>query len=102
MKNNHTEFDYSKLLGRIIEKFKSQRAFAEIVGLSEQSMSKKLTGKMTITIDDIKKWSSEELLDIPAADWHVYFFTPKVQEVEPIKKKEVEHAISKKSLCTTT
>ena len=76
------EFDYSKLLGRITEKFGTQKAFAEALGLSENSMSKKLSGKMSITKDDIIEWSKPELLDINCLDIHLYFFTFKVQEVE--------------------
>lgn len=73
-------FDYSKLTGRIIEKFGTRRAFAEAVGISENSMSQKLTNKMSITTDDIKEWSKPEFLDICCDQIGVYFFTLKVQE----------------------
>lgn len=73
-------FDYSKLTGRIIEKFGSRRAFAIAVGFSENTISKKLSNKMTITTDDIVKWSTKELLDISSSEIPVYFFTEKVQE----------------------
>ena len=73
-------FDYSKLIGRIIEKFGTRRAFAEAVGISENSMSQKLSNKMAITTDDIMEWSKPELLDIPHNHIGVYFFTLKVQE----------------------
>ena len=73
------EFDYSKLRGRIIEKFGTYKAFAEAVGISENSMSQKLSGKMAITTGDIRKWSSVEYLDIDAEDIGVYFFKIKVQ-----------------------
>lgn len=73
-------FDYSKLIGRIIEKFGSRRNFAEAIELSENSMSQKLSGKMKITTDDIKQWCKPEFLDIPCNEIGVYFFTPKVQE----------------------
>lgn len=72
-------FDYSKLIGRIIEKFGTRRAFAEAVGISENSMSQKLSNKMAITTDDIKEWSKPELLDICCEKIGVYFFTLKVQ-----------------------
>lgn len=74
------KFDYSKLIGRIIEKFGSRKAFAEACGLSENSISKKLSGKMGITTNDIIKWSSSELLDIASSDIPEYFFAFKVQE----------------------
>lgn len=73
------KFDYSKLIGRIIEKFGSRKAFAEACGFSENTISKKLSGKMGITTNDIVKWSSPELLDIPTSDIPEYFFTFKVQ-----------------------
>ena len=76
------EFDYSKLIGRITEKFGSQRNFANKVGYAENTISKKLNQKMPITTDDIKKWSKPELLDIEQHKIGLYFFTPKVQEVE--------------------
>ena len=72
-------FDYSKLIGRIIEKFGTRGAFAKAVGISENSMSQKLTNKMKITTDDINLWCKPEFLDIPCNQIGVYFFTPKVQ-----------------------
>lgn len=76
------EFDYSKLIGRIIEKFGSRKAFAEAYDISENAMSRKLNGKMTITTDDIKRMSLPEFLDIQPAEYHEYFFKTKVQECE--------------------
>jgi hypothetical protein len=73
------KFDYSKLIGRIIEKFGTRRAFAKACGFSENTISKKLSGKMAITTDDIRNWSSEELLDIDSQEIPEYFFAIKVQ-----------------------
>jgi len=73
------KFDYSKLIGRIIEKFGSRKAFAEACGFSENTISKKLSGKMGITTNDIVNWSSPELLDIAIPDIPEYFFAIKVQ-----------------------
>ena len=72
-------FDYSKLIGRIIEKYGTRGNFAKAIGISENSMSQKLTNKMAITTDDIKEWCKPELLDIPCDQIGAYFFTPKVQ-----------------------
>lgn len=72
-------FDYSKLKGRITEKFDTRKAFAEALGISENSMSQKLSGKMAITTDDIRKWSSKEFLDIEASEIGDYFFKLEVQ-----------------------
>ena len=68
------KYDYSKLIGRIIEKYGSRRAFAKACGFSENTISKKLSGKMSITTDDIVNWSSEELLDIDSSEIPEYFF----------------------------
>ena len=76
------KFDYSKLLGRIIEKFGSQRNFAKALGRAENTISKKLNNQMPITTGDINEWSKPEMLDIEHHKIGVYFFTPKVQEVE--------------------
>lgn len=72
-------FDYSKLTGRIIEKFGTRRDFAKAVVMSENAMSQKLSGKLKISTDDIKLWCKPEFLDIPCEQIGVYFFTPKVQ-----------------------
>ena len=37
-------FDYSKLKGKIVEKFQTQQAFAKAMELSERSLSLKLNG----------------------------------------------------------
>ena len=77
---NTLKRDYSKLIGRIIEKFGTRKAFAEACGFSENTISKKLSGKMAITTNDINNWCEPELLDIAIHDIHEYFFAFKVQE----------------------
>lgn len=72
------EFDYSELRGRIVSKFKTIKAFAEAYGLSCVTMSKKLNGKVAISMDDIVKMSDPEFLDIKPSEYHRYFFTKKV------------------------
>lgn len=74
-------FDYSKLRGRIIEKFGSIRAFAKAYGLSMTTMSRKLNGKTAFSTDDIIKMSAPDFLDILPSEYHEYFFTIKVHEV---------------------
>ena len=73
-------FDYNKLIGRIVEKFGTRKNFAIAVGRSENTISKKLSGKMAITTDDILKWSSNDFLDIPYLEIPEYFFKIKVQD----------------------
>lgn len=69
-------FDYSKLRGRIVEKYGSASGFAEELGVLVQQISPKLTNKKSITKKDILVWS--EKLEIPIDDIGAYFFTPKV------------------------
>lgn len=73
------KFNYNKLIGRIIEKFGTRRAFADACGFSENTISKKLSGKMSITTNDVISWCSPELLDIDNKDIPEYFFTYEVQ-----------------------
>jgi DNA-binding transcriptional regulator YdaS (Cro superfamily) len=65
-------YSYSKLKGRIVEKFGSQSAFANELGVSENSVSKKLNCKTEFSQSDIVKWS--ELLCIKIVDYSDYFF----------------------------
>ena len=69
-------FDYSKLRGGIVEKCGSIEAFAQAVGISVVSMSKKLNNKTDISREDILRWA--EVLDIAKEDYGVYFFTKNV------------------------
>ena len=73
-------FDYSKLRGRIIEKFGTIKAFAEAYGLTAVTMSNKLNGNVSISTDDIVRMSAPEFLDIPPSEYHTYFFKLKVHE----------------------
>lgn len=70
-------YDYSKLLGRITEKYGSQANFAGAMGLSERSLSLKLNGKVGWKQAEIAKACT--LLDLTGADIPEYFFTLKVQ-----------------------
>ena len=71
------QFDRSKLSGRITQVFGSQRRFAEAAGLTESSVSNKLNGKTKISDEEICRWSSADLLDIPAEQIGEFFCTPK-------------------------
>lgn len=55
-------YSYDRLRGRIIEKYGTQEKFAEKLGLSSNSMSKKMNGKTGFSQKDIVEWS--KLLDI--------------------------------------
>ena len=66
-------YGYDKLRGRIIEKYGTQGKFAEKLGISKNSMSKKMNCEKGFSQDDIIVWS--ELLDIEKEEYGAYFFT---------------------------
>ena len=65
--------EYSKLRGRIVEKYGSMTAFAEKLNIKVQTVSRKLNSDIGFTKDDILVWS--ELLDIPKEEIGIYFFS---------------------------
>lgn len=69
-------FDYSKLKGRIIEKFGTQTNFVKKFGVSENTFSLKMNNKLRFSTDDIIKIS--DMLEINGDDIGSYFFTTKV------------------------
>lgn len=71
-------FDYSKLKGRIIEKYGTQGNFAEEMDMSQRTLSLKLNSTISWRNDDISK--ACELLDISKTDIPKYFFEVKVQK----------------------
>ena len=70
-------FDYRNLKGRIISKYETLSKFYEIVGISNEWGSKKMTSKAGFSQDDIVYWSG--LLDIDLKDVGSYFYVLKVQ-----------------------
>ena len=69
-------YDYSKLLGRIVEKYGTQYNFSIAMGLSERSISLKLNGKVSWKDREITE--AIELLDLKVSDIPAYFFKIKV------------------------
>lgn len=69
---------YSKLRGRIVEKFGSQGKFAEAMEWREALMSAKLNNKSEWAFADVMK--ACELLEIPLSEAHLYFFCAKSYE----------------------
>jgi len=67
------KFDYSKLRGRIREKLRTEGAFSEALGRTHTTISLKLSGKYPFTQEEIAK--AVEVLGIPEAEIHAYFFT---------------------------
>lgn len=72
-------FDYSKLRGRIVEKYGSIEAFASETSISNMSVSKKLNNKVAISRDDMIEWSG--LLDIPLEEYGAFYFVKKLNDV---------------------
>jgi hypothetical protein len=63
---------YSKLKGRIVEKFGTQAAFAAALGWRNALLSAKLNGKSQWSFTEVMK--ACELLEIPLNEAHLYFF----------------------------
>lgn len=62
------ERDFSRLRGRIVEKYGSIQAFAEDIGKSPSSVGQRLAGTVDISLDDVDIWCDK--LDIDVS----YFF----------------------------
>ena len=67
------KFSYSKLKGRIIEKCGTQRAFAELLGISECTLTSKLQGHTFFSQPEI--YRAIQILDIKPSEVTLYFFT---------------------------
>lgn len=65
-------YDYSKLRGRIVEKYGSMSAFADVLGTSKVTVSLKMNNELGFTRENIIKWA--DLLDIPEEEYALYFF----------------------------
>lgn len=70
-------YNYSKLLGKITEKFGTQGNFAKSMNISERSLSLKLTNKGSIQAAEISK--ACQLLGISDKEIPAHFFTLEVQ-----------------------
>lgn len=73
-------FDFSKLIGRIIEKFGTRSAFAEAAGYTKSQLSDRLNNKVYFDLIEIRKLCAPELLDLSDADIPVYFFKLKFEK----------------------
>ena len=74
------KFDYSKLRGRIREKFGTQDNFAKALEIGRVSLSQRLNNHLEFTQEEIN--NACELLEINKNDIAKYFFTTKVQKDE--------------------
>ncbi|WP_105302664.1 DUF739 family protein [Anaerolactibacter massiliensis] len=71
--HNSLQFSYNALRGRIIEVCGRNKVFADKMGMSEASLSSKLSGKAGFSQEDIFK--ACQILDIPDNQINHYFFT---------------------------
>ncbi len=63
---------YKKLRGRIVEVYGSQRAFANKLGKSQQTITAKLADRSQFSKKDIGEWS--EALNIPESEVYDFYF----------------------------
>lgn len=70
-------FDFNKLRGRIKERFGSEKAFAEAMGMAPSNLSARLNGKIHWGMVEIRL--ACDLLKIPDDEVVAYFFTQKVR-----------------------
>lgn len=69
--------DYSKLKGRIVEKFGTRSNFCAAMGMSFEMLSRRLSGKTPFSTAEYIKACA--LLDIQPEEMSAYFFTPKLR-----------------------
>lgn len=69
-------YDYSKLRGRIIEKFGTSTAFAKAFPMSERTLSLKMNCKRNWSQKQIER--ACEMLSIERLEMPEYFFAQKV------------------------
>lgn len=67
-------FNYSKLKGRIAEKFKSRKALADSIGMTPSALSNRLSGKVSFRPEEIVAICAPDCLDIAPEEIHTYFF----------------------------
>ena len=72
-------FNYSKLKGRIVERFGNQINFAKALSCSERTLSLKLNNKVPWKQTEICE--AANLLEIPDDEIQEFFFTKKVQNI---------------------
>lgn len=73
-------FDYSKLKGKIVEKYRTQNEFAKANNISSRAMSLKLNNNIGLSQNDIIKWCS--MLGIEESQIGEYFFKIKVSKLK--------------------
>lgn len=62
----------NKLKGRIVEMCGSQKSMAEKLGVTEQTVINKLSGRSQFSLDDVVEWCT--ILEISKDEVSDYFF----------------------------
>ncbi|OLS02438.1 DUF739 family protein [Tissierella creatinophila] len=75
-------YNYSKLRGKVIEKFGTLGEFAKAMEWSERTNSLKMNGRIEWKQNEIV--TASRLLDIKSEDINIYFFDVGVQRIEQI------------------
>ena len=75
-------FDYSKLRGRIVEMFGSQKEFSKAMNISQATLTSKLTGLTYFSQSEISRAGT--LLRLEPESISSYFFPPKVEKTKLI------------------
>ena len=77
LKKEKLKFDYSKLRGRIREKFKVESVFASKIGISVTTLSNRLNNHTFFTSEEI--YESCLVLEISPVEMGDYFFKLKLE-----------------------
>ena len=70
------DYNYSKLKGKVRELDMTLNEYANLIGITEQTLNMRLKNKRPFTQPEIAK--SMQLFDEPVENIHLYFFTKKV------------------------
>lgn len=92
-------YDYSRLSGKIVEKYGTQYNFAIAMKLSERSLSLKLNGK--VGWKDSEIWKAIQLLDIPVEKIHLYFLKKKFMLYELKEGHNGTNHVNRRRVCRT-
>lgn len=71
-------YNYDKLRGKIREVLGTESKYAELLGLSNASVSAKLTSQVPFSIKEID--ISVDILKLQPEEIYTYFFTKKVEK----------------------
>jgi len=81
-------YDYSKLLGRIKEKYGTRENLIKKITISLTSLNLRLNNQLKFNQQDITELS--EALEIPEEEIPLYFFTRKVRKTKQTKSKLID------------